>query len=51
MVVKLMVVDRMTTIPTKVGMTLLTIYWMVMGGMVINLYYQKWSVSLNEYPN
>ena len=31
----------MTTISTKVGMTLLTIYWLVMGGMSINLYYQN----------
>ena len=37
----------MTTIPTKVGMILLTIYWLVMGGMVINLHYQNTVIEQN----
>ncbi len=31
----------MTSIPTKVGMALSTTYWLVMGGMAINLYYHN----------
>ena len=37
----------MTSIPTRVGMALITIYWLVMGGMVINLYYQNTIIEKN----
>ena len=37
----------MTSIPTKVGMTMLVIYWMVMGDMVINMYYQNINIEQN----
>jgi len=37
----------MTSIPTKVGMAMLVIYWMVMGGMVINMYYQNINIEQN----
>ena len=37
----------MTTIPSKVGMILITIYWVVMGGMAINLYYQNTVIEQN----
>jgi hypothetical protein len=37
----------MTSIPTKVGMAMLMTYWLVMGGMVINLYYQNINIEQN----
>ena len=37
----------MTSIPSRIGMTMLMVYWLVMGGMAINLYYH----NTNEYPN
>jgi len=37
----------MTSIPTKVGMALITTYWLVMGGMAINLYYQNINIEQN----
>lgn len=37
----------MTGISTKVGMAMLVIYWMVMGGMAINLYYQNINIEQN----
>ena len=42
----------MTRIPTKIGMTLLMVYWLSMAGMVANAYfhykYNVWSVNFNE---
>jgi len=29
----------MTTIPTKIGVTLIAIYWICMAGMCVNAYY------------
>ena len=37
----------MTGISTKVGMALITTYWLVMGGMAINLYYQNTNIEQN----
>lgn len=31
----------MTGIPTKIGMALIIVYWLAMGGMVINAYYSQ----------
>ena len=43
----------MTSIPSRIGMTMLMVYWLVMGGMAINLYYHNTNicVNTNEYPN
>ena len=42
----------MTSIPTKIGMALIMVYWLSMAGMVANAYfhynYNVWSVNLNE---
>jgi len=42
----------MTSIPTKIGMALLMVYWLTMAGMVVNAYfyynYNVWSVNLND---
>ena len=37
----------MTSIPTKVGMALITTYWLVMGGMAINVYYHNINIEQN----
>ena len=42
----------MTSIPTKIGMALIMVYWLSMAGMVANAYfhynYNVWSVNFNE---
>jgi len=42
----------MTSIPTKIGMALIMVYWLAMSGMVANAYfhynYNVWSVNLND---
>lgn len=38
----------MTSISTKVGMALITVYWIVMGGMAINLYYHNTITEKNH---
>ena len=42
----------MTSIPTKIGMALIMVYWLTMAGMVANAYfyynYNVWSVNSND---
>jgi len=42
----------MTSIPTKIGMALIMVYWLSMAGMAVNAYfhynYNVWSVNLND---
>jgi len=41
----------MTGIPTKIGMALIIVYWLAMGGMVINAYFHYNYEVLNVISN